>query len=200
MLRSLWSGVSGLKTHQLEMDVIGNNIANVNTTAYKSQATGFSDILYQTVREGSAAAETKGSTNMAQVGLGARVGSIITNIASQGSAITTNNALDLMITGDSFFVIEAKGVQNYSRDGAFTVDAEGYLVTQSDGYFVKGVDGGNVTSAAPDRLQVIKRAPIDLDGDGIISDNENVDYMPGERTKEAYMKGNTNSMDDALEE
>ena len=76
MMRSLWSGVAGLKTHQLEMDVIGNNIANVNTTSYKSQATGFQDILYQTVKSGTGAGENVGSTNVAQVGLGSKVGSI----------------------------------------------------------------------------------------------------------------------------
>ena len=102
MMRSMWSAVAGLKTHQLEMDVIGNNIANVNTTAYKSQATGFQDVLYQTVKEGTGAGQRVAATNIAQVGLGSKLGSVYTNIAAQGSAITTNNVMDLMITSLSF--------------------------------------------------------------------------------------------------
>ena len=106
MRRSMWSGVAGLKTHQLEMDVIGNNIANVNSTSYKSQATGFSDVLYQTIKPGTGAGETLATTNTAQVGLGAKMSSILTNITKQGSAVLTDNVLDLMITGDSFFCID----------------------------------------------------------------------------------------------
>ena len=119
MMRSLWSAVSGLNTHQMEMDVIGNNISNVNTTSYKSQATGFQDILYQTVKAGGAASATRGSTNITQVGLGSKVGSIYTNITKQGSAMITDNALDLMITGDSFFILEKDGINNYSRELLF---------------------------------------------------------------------------------
>ena len=201
MLRSLWSGVSGLKTHQLEMDVIGNNIANVNTTAYKSQATGFSDILYQTVREGAAAGQNTGSTNTAQVGLGARVSSINTNIASQGSAITTNNVLDMMITGDSFFVIStdiSTANLSYGRDGSFSIDEDGYLVTQNDGYYVIGaieskIDDGGALGA----MQLVKREYKDLDGDGV---DEYNDYVPGEATTQAYMKGNIDSQDEGLKD
>ena len=91
MMRSLWSAVSGLNTHQQEMDVIGNNISNVNTTAYKSQATGFQDVLYQTIKNGSGAGQTFGATSASQVGLGTKLSSIYTNISAQGSAITTNN-------------------------------------------------------------------------------------------------------------
>lgn len=197
MMRSLWSGVSGLKTHQMEMDVIGNNIANVNTTSYKSQATGFQDVLYQTVKQGTAAGANLGSTNISQVGLGAKVGSVYTNISAQGSAVTTNNVFDLMINGPSFFVVEQDGVNNYSRDGSFTIDAEGYLVTQNDGYYIKGVDGGDVGNAAPDRLQVIKRTLVDADGDGTM---DNVDYRRGTATSQAYFKGNIDSLDESIEE
>ncbi len=174
------------------MDVIGNNIANVNTTSYKSQATGFQDVLYQTVKQGTGAGENMGSTNIVQVGLGARVGSIYTNITSQGSAITTNNAYDLMITGESFFQISTDGgaTKNYSRDGSFTIDAEGYLVTQANGYYVMGVMNGNVTDgAATERLQVIQTA------NGVISDSR-----AGTATSQAYFKGNIDSFDSSLEE
>ncbi len=200
MMRSLWSGVAGLRTHQMEMDVIGNNISNVNTTAYKSQATGFQDILYQTVKEGTGAGETVGSTNISQVGLGSKVGSIYTNISAQGSAITTNNALDLMITGPSFFIISPdaqSGGMNYSRDGSFTIDANGDLVTQSNGYYVLGTRGdvgigdGNVLQ----NLRVINRNR-DMNGDGILE----TDYMEGSATSQAYLKGNIDRDDAALEE
>ena len=200
MMRSLWSAVSGLNTHQLEMDVIGNNISNVNTTAYKSQATGFQDVLYQTLKSGSGAGQNTGAISTSQVGLGSRVSSIYTNISAQCSAVTTNNALDLMITGPSFFVIENGGVNNFTRDGSFTIDAEGFLVTQGNGYYVKGVDGGNVTNAAPDRLQVIKRIPYDTNGDGIIGEGEMADVMEGAPTTAAYFKGNIDSDDPSLKE
>ena len=193
MMRSLWSAVSGLKTHQTEMDVIGNNIANVNTTAYKSQATGFNDILYQTVREGSAAGQTVASTNTSQVGLGTRVASIYTNIASQGSAITTNNSMDFMINGDQFFIFDtdaaaADGLA-YGRDGSFMIDSDGCLVTQASGYYVQGLmgdreipEGGNLTV---ERLELV---------------NEKTKYIGGTATREAYIKGNIDRDDSALEE
>lgn len=184
MMRSLWSGVSGLKTHQMEMDVIGNNIANVNTTSYKSQATGFKDVMYQTVREGAGATQTTGTTNKSQVGLGTRMGSIYTNITSQGSAITTNNVFDLMITGDAFFAVsEAPGTDNwmFTRDGALTIDGSGNLVTQNDGYYLGFVAGVGIAG-----------------GGAIISDKTKV--MPGTATGEAYFKGNIDKDDEDLVE
>ncbi len=188
MLRSLWSGVSGLKTHQMEMDVIGNNIANVNTTAYKSQATGFQDILYQTVKSGTGGGNNLGSTNTSQVGLGSKVGSIYTNISAQGSAITTDNAFDMMITGPSFFMITPDNATvNYSRDGAFTIDEEGSLVTQNNGYHVLGVMGsGGVTEGATvTQLDLITDA---------------TKTIAGTATTQAYFKGNIDSLDPQLEE
>ncbi len=199
MMRSLWSGVAGLKTHQMEMDVIGNNISNVNTTAYKSQATGFQDILYQTVKEGTGAGQNVASTNISQVGLGSRVGSIYTNITAQGSAVTTNNALDLMITGPSFFIISPDaqtGVMNYSRDGSFTIDANGDLVTQGNGYYVLGTRGeaGIGNQVTLQSLKVINRNR-DMNGDGVLE----TDYMEGSATSQAYLKGNIDKEDEALE-
>ncbi|MBE5827213.1 MAG: flagellar hook protein FlgE [Butyrivibrio sp.] len=186
MMRSLWSGVAGLRTHQLEMDVIGNNIANVNTTAYKSQATGFSDVLYQTVKSGTGGGENVGSTNTSQVGLGSKVASIYTNIAAPGSMQTTGNAFDMMITGDAFFIVSTDGVtRNYTRDGSFTIDAEGNLVTQNNGYFVMGTmgDGGVRDGAATTRLQLI---------------TPRTNTIAGTATSEAYFKGNLDSLDPTL--
>lgn len=203
MLRSLWSGVTGLKTHQIEMDVIGNNIANVNTTSFKSQAAGFKDILYQTERDGYLGGANNGSTNISQVGLGVKMGSVFTNISAQGSAITTNNALDLMITGPSFFIISPDLTQpnNYSRDGSFTIDALGDLVTQSDGYHVMGVreddpiEGGTLTFLRVINRTTPKVVGVDDDGNEII---EMVDGVKGEETKAAYMKGTLDSQDSTL--
>ncbi len=219
MLRSLWSGVSGLKTHQLEMDVIGNNIANVNTTSFKSQSTGFKDILYQTVRDGYVAGQNLGSTNVSQVGLGARMGSIYTNIATQGSAINTDNVFDLMITGDSFFLIgdksqggtvntdlntrtyEVQRVTNgYSRDGGFELDSWGYLVTKNNGYYVLGARGDDAipeTSADTKPIQVMKVVEVFENGEWVKRVEDSVE---GTATTEAYLKGNINRDDDLLED
>ncbi|SFU40904.1 flagellar hook-basal body complex protein [Butyrivibrio sp. INlla21] len=138
MMRSLYSGVAGLKTHQTKMDVIGNNIANVNTTSFKSQSITFSDLMYQTTQTASGATETKGGVNARQIGLGAKSGAINTAITAQGATQTTNNPFDIMITGESFFVVN-NGTQNlYTRDGSFYVDGAGNLAMQSNGYLVQG--------------------------------------------------------------
>ncbi len=140
MMRSLFSGVAGLRTHQTKMDVIGNNIANVNTTAYKSQSTTFRDLMYQTTQAASGAnAETGvGGVNAKQIGLGVQVGAINTNIKGQGSAQNTGNAFDIMITGESFFIV-SNGIENFfTRDGSFYVDGAGNLAMTSSGYNVMG--------------------------------------------------------------
>jgi flagellar hook protein FlgE len=138
MMRSLYSGVAGLKTHQTKMDVIGNNIANVNTTSFKSQSITFSDLMYQTTQTASGATLTKGGVNARQIGLGAKSGAITTAISSQGATQTTNNPFDLMITGKAFFVVN-NGTENlYTRDGSFYVDGAGNLAMQSNGYLVQG--------------------------------------------------------------
>ncbi len=140
MMRSLFSGVAGLRTHQTKMDVIGNNIANVNTVAYKSQSTTFRDLMYQTTQAASGAnGETGvGGINAKQIGLGVQVGAINTNIKGQGSAQNTGNAFDIMITGDAFFIVN-NGLENFfTRDGSFYVDGAGNLAMTSTGYNVMG--------------------------------------------------------------
>ncbi|BBE21619.1 flagellar hook protein FlgE [Arthrobacter sp. MN05-02] len=142
MLRSLYSGISGLRSHQTMLDVTGNNIANVNTTGFKASATQFQDTLSQMTQEGGAPQEALGGTNPAQVGLGVQVAGIVTNF-SQGSAQATGRATDMMISGDGFFITRLGGETLYTRAGAFTPDAEGRLVTP-DGSLVQGwpaVDG-----------------------------------------------------------
>lgn len=140
MMRSLFSGVAGLKVHQTRMDVIGNNIANVNTTAYKSMSMNFSELMYQTTQKASgpnAAVGTAGK-NPRQIGLGVITGAISTAITDPGSAQTTNNPFDIRISGDSFFIVSNGKDNLFTRDGSFYVDAGGNLAMTSTGYNVMG--------------------------------------------------------------
>ncbi|MGI5970192.1 MAG: flagellar hook-basal body complex protein [Oscillospiraceae bacterium] len=138
MMRSLFSAVSGLKNHQTAMDVIGNNISNVNTTAYKASSVMFSDIYSQTISEATGATANAGGSNAQQVGLGMSISSIRTSI-SEGSTETTGNTLDFAITGEGYFVIQGSdGNEYYTRNGAFSLDDEGNLVTEA-GNFIRGV-------------------------------------------------------------
>ncbi|RYV50016.1 flagellar hook protein FlgE [Pengzhenrongella frigida] len=142
MLRSLFSGISGLKAHQTMLDVAGNNIANVNTTGFKSSQTQFQDTLSQVLTNAGAAAPGVGGTNPAQVGLGVRVAGITTNF-SQGAAQLTNRSTDMMINGDGFFTLRSGNEQFFTRAGSFNFDSLGQLVTP-DGALVQGwaaVDG-----------------------------------------------------------
>ncbi|MBR1651488.1 MAG: flagellar hook-basal body complex protein [Lachnospiraceae bacterium] len=140
MMRSLFSGVAGLKTHQTRVDVIGNNIANVNTTAFKSSTINFSDLMSQTTQQASGPNATTGTggTNARQIGLGVKTGAITMNIEGQGSAQSTGNPFDIMITGNNFFVV-SNGLSNFfTRDGSFYVDGAGNLAMTSTGYNVMG--------------------------------------------------------------
>jgi flagellar hook protein FlgE len=132
MIRSMYAAVSGLRNHQTMMDVVGNNIANVNTTGFKSSNTIFQDVLSQTLRGAGRATATAGGTNPAQIGLGASIAGITTNW-TQGATQLTGRGTDLMINGDGFFVIDQGGERLYTRAGAFTLDTLGRLVTQSGG-------------------------------------------------------------------
>lgn len=146
MLRSMYSGVSGMRGFQTKLDVIGNNIANVNTVGFKAGRVMFQDILSQTVSGVTAPeAGTSGGVNAKQVGLGVAIAAIDT-VHTAGSAMTTNQATDLRIDGDGFFVVSAgDGTEMMlTRAGNFTVDAAGQLVT-SDGMFVLGQDGAPIT-------------------------------------------------------
>lgn len=133
MMRSLYSAVSGLKAHQTRMDVIGNNIANVNTVAYKSQSMTFSEVFYQTTQTASGpnAESGKGGTNAMQIGLGSSVGSISTAISTEGASERTDNPYDLAISGSSFFIVNSAGNTYFTRAGNFKVDESGALVTSA---------------------------------------------------------------------
>ncbi|SHN42040.1 flagellar hook protein FlgE [Cryptosporangium aurantiacum] len=137
MLRSLFSGISGLRAHQQMMDVTGNNIANVNTAGFKSSQAVFQDTLNQMLKSPAAPQdEVQGGTNPAQVGLGVQLAGISTNF-TQGSAQTTGRSTDLMITGDGFFTVKNNEETLYTRSGSFSFDADGSLVT-ADGARVQG--------------------------------------------------------------
>lgn len=127
MLRSLYSGISGLRSHQTMLDVTGNNIANVNTTAFKGSAVQFQDTLSQLVQGATGPGAQAGGTNPAQIGLGVLVAGISTNF-TQGAAQATGRSTDMMINGDGFFVTKAGGETVYTRAGSFDPDALGRLV------------------------------------------------------------------------
>ena len=146
MMRSLYSGVAGLKTHQTRMDVIGNNIANVNTQK----------------ASGANATTGVGGTNAKQIGLGVKAGAINTAITTQGSAQSTGNPFDIMITGDNFFVVNNGSVNFFTRDGSFYVDGAGNLAMTSTGYNVMGwgVDEttGNIKQDTVTALRIMSAA------------------------------------------
>ncbi len=167
MLRSLFSGVSGMKSQQTKMDVIGNNIANAITTAFKSSRVMFKDMLSQTIQSASAPAATDpqfsvGGTNPKQAGLGVAIAGVDTDM-SQGALQPTGRSTDLAIQGNGFFIVNnvepvapnALGYPRFTRDGGFTLDAKGYLVT-SEGLHVLGASrvtydsSGVVTIGAAD--------------------------------------------------
>jgi len=146
------------------MDVIGNNIANVNTTAYKSSSMTFSELMSQTTQKASGANATTGvgGTNAKQIGLGVKAGAINTAITTQGSAQSTGNPFDIMITGDNFFVVSNGSENFFTRDGSFYVDGAGNLAMTSTGYNVMGwgVDKttGNIKQDTVTALRIMSSA------------------------------------------
>ena len=141
MLRSLYSGISGLRSHQAMLDVTGNNIANVNTTGFKASAAQFQDTLSQLTSGAGAPQGEVGGTNPAQIGLGVQVAGISTNF-SQGSSQATGKSTDLLISGDGLFITKMGGETLYTRAGSFDFDSAGRLVTP-DGSIVQGWGANN---------------------------------------------------------
>ena len=135
MMRSLYSGVTGLRSHQTKMDVIGNNIANVNTVGFKASRVIFQDIYSQTIAPASAATANTGGTNPQQIGLGVQIGTIdVLNTPS--SSQYTGNTLDLAIDGSGYFVIQKGGAYTYTRAGNFYTDSQNYLVDSNGNYVI----------------------------------------------------------------
>ena len=182
MMRSLFSGVAGLKTHQTKMDVIGNNIANVNTVAYKSQSVTFSDLMYQTTQSASGATESgRAGVNAKQIGLGVTTGAISTSITTSGASQSTGNPFDVQISGDSFFIVSDGSSNYFTRAGAFYVDGNGTLAMSSNGYTVMGwqpsTEEGKEDTIVKDTVSALQ-----------IMSAENLTAEP-EQTKKAYLSG-----------
>lgn len=188
MMRSLYSGVAGLKTHQTKMDVIGNNIANVNTIGFKSSSVLFRDVLYQTTASATGATATTGGTNASQIGLGTKMSSIQAKMES-GTAQSTNNPYDLMLDASSFFVVSRGGTNYFTKVGNFEIDGAGCLVT-SNGYQVMGwqVDPMDPTQIKRDTVSALYPESA-----------ENKVSSP-EQTSQLHMLGNIDMTDPQLKD
>ncbi len=184
-MRSMYSGVSGLRVHQTKMDVISNNIANINTVGFKRSTVSFKDSFSQTLSSASGANADRGGSNPQQVGMGANVGAIAT-IMGQGAAQRTDYGSDLMIDGDGFFIVQDPSGYSFTRAGAFEVDAAGNLV-DSNGFKVCGwktIDDPN----NPGQQKVVQDrvTPINIyEGDNL--------YSPAKATSEIEFSGNFNA-------
>ncbi len=186
MMRSMYSGVSGLTVHQTKMDVIGNNIANVNTIGYKKSQASFQEAFSQLVKGAGSPEDGKGGTNPQQIGLGIKLGGIST-VHTQGSTQRTDNATDLMIDGEGYFVVSDDPNCNekyYTRAGNFSFDVDGNLVTPSGyklvGDFIGSNDYANYLGVDPNQ---------DLAG---VKLNKSIAAPPSASTK-TEMRGNLDS-------
>ena len=161
MSDALMAGVSGLKAHQKMLDVAGNNLANVNTTAFKSSRISFVDLLSETLREASQPTATAGGTNPQQVGSGVKVSSIDRNV-SQGSLVNTGQSLDMAIEGSGFFVLNDGQEDIYTRSGNFAVDSQYYLVDPSTGFRVQRIGAEGVSEGFQTSTDGGIRIPYDV--------------------------------------
>ena len=161
MLRSLYSGVSGLKNHQTKMDVVGNNIANVNTIGFKSSRVTFQDIYSQTLKPASIPSTSGGlgGMNPQQVGLGVTLGTVDV-MYTRGATEYTGAPLDLSIDGDGFFVVSDGNREYYSRAGNFSTDSNNNLVN-SDGLFIQGWNMPASFDPATDTVPTTPPEPLD---------------------------------------
>lgn len=185
MMRSLYSGVAGLKTHQTKMDVLGNNIANTNTVGFKSSAVNFSDTFYQTISSatGSNADLGTAGVNAKQIGLGSMVASITTNITEQGGPSTTNRALDIAINGESFLIVRSGSETCFTKSGALNVDEAGNLYCTTNGATVQGWLADDVGNIVKDTVQDLK----------VMSSDKQ--YYEPEATTSATVSGNIDPND-----
>ncbi len=190
MMRSLYSGVSGLKVHQTGMDVIGNNIANVNTVGFKAQRATFSELFYQTTQSASGpnAATSTGGQNAKQIGLGSNVAQISINITNEGGSQSTGNDTDLKINGQEFFIVQKGGADYYTKAGNFTTDGFGNLVTGSGGY-VMGYTAERDNLTGDFVLMTDELRPLSLYG-------EDYKLTSPNQTTSAKITGNINSSDE----
>lgn len=185
MMRSLYSAVTGLKSQQNAMDVIGNNIANVNTVGFKSSRVTFSELFSQTTQSASGpdANSGKGGQNAKQIGLGASTSGITVDITNPGGFETTNRPFDVAINGDSFFVVRKNGANYFTKAGNFGTDEAGNLVTDSGSYVM-----GYVTDKPGANLQTDMVRPLSIYTDKYM-------YTDPEGTRSASLTGNLNPED-----
>ena len=190
MLRSFMSGIAGMKSYQTKMDVIGNNVANVNTIGFKASSVNFSDVFYQNIQSATSSSiqTQKSGTNSKQIGYGSAIASINNTVSTQGGSQTTSRALDMMINGNAFFIIGMDGQNYFTKNGAFDIDGSGYLSTESGGL----VMGWNVDNETGNIVQDTV-SPIQ------IWSPEN-SYAAPKGTTDTYFQGNIDSNDVALEE
>lgn len=185
MMRSMYSGVSGLRIHQTKMDVIGNNIANVNTAGFKASRVTFRDVFSQTIQGASGANENVGGTNPMQIGLGASIASVDV-LMTEGAAQRTDNPLDLKIEGEGFFVVSDATGNKFTRAGAFKIDDLGNLVNY-DGLKVMGwypdPTTGEIEKARVKPLQILN--------------GENA-YVKPTKTENITLSGNIDKTDTQL--
>ncbi len=187
MMRSLYSGVAGLKSHQTKMDVIGNNISNVNTVGFKSSQVLFKDVLYQTTQSSTGATANSGGTNAKQIGLGTSVATVAISQTS-GSAQSTNNPYDIMINGSSMFIVQRGSTNYFTKVGAFKTDDAGNLVT-GNGDLVMG------WQVDPDNPNQVKRDTVSA----LRPEQESNKTAEPEMTSKVYMHGNIAAVDERLQ-
>lgn len=161
MGNALLSGVSGLEAHQKMLDVAGNNLANINTTAFKGSRVTFSELLSETLRDASQPTETVGGTNPMQVGSGVQIASVDRNMG-QGGLVNTGQPLDMAIEGAGYFVLNDGQRDVYTRVGAFAVDAEYYLVDPGNGYRVQRIGSQGVEEGFQSDTSNDIRIPYDV--------------------------------------
>lgn len=184
MMRSLYSGVSGLKNHQTKMDVVGNNIANVNTTGFKRSRTNFQDLLSQNLSGASSPTGTRGGINGMQVGLGVGMASIDT-IVTAGNTQYTGASLDMAIEGDGYFVLQNGNSKVYTRAGTFDMDTQGNIISTNNGLKVMGwmATDGQLPSLDINSLSTLKvpiGLTIDAEATTKASYNKNLDASMSE--------------------
>ncbi len=170
MMRSLYSGVAGLRAHQARMDVIGNNIANINTIGFKKSRAVFQDMLSQTIRGASEPDANLGGMNAIQIGLGVSLGSIDV-VHTQGAAAATGSNMDVMIQGDGYFVVADFDGDNqkYTRAGNFGFDEEGNLIVTSTGLFVLDSNQNTINV----EIENVRNVSIDAQGYIVYIDENN---------------------------
>ena len=178
MMRSLFSGVSGLKNHQVRMDTIGNNIANVNTIAYKQSNVNFQDIIGQTMQSAVGANGSRGGINPVQVGLGMGISSIDTDF-SNGSTMSTGRSTDLMINNAGLFVVSDGASKQYTRAGGFSMDSSKSLIVAGSGLKLMGGladSSGNInTSGNVVALELASNSIMDEKASSFIQFKGNLD-------------------------